>query len=80
MKLFFLKIWFLIATLLGTVEIGFALPICGGSPVKNWVETADWHNCQGKISGTNVVYQGAWKNGKRSGYGTLILNGSKYIG
>ena len=77
---FILRICFITVAIIFSGGIAFALPTCGGSPVQRWVDTSNWHNCQGKISGTNVFYEGAWKNGKRNGYGTFLINGAKYTG
>ena len=52
-----------------------ALPKCEGENHRNWT------NCEGSLDYTDKIYSGEWKNGKREGRGTSILNdGYKYVG
>jgi hypothetical protein len=70
------------AVLLGSEVSGADLPTCKDTIYKS--ETKTWDRCIGTWkyyfpnSESTAEYKGEWKNGKRTGYGILILKISKF--
>jgi len=71
-----------LALLLGGEVRGAGLPACKDTIYKT--ETKTWDRCIGSWkyyfpnSKSTAEYKGEWKKGKRTGYGILILNISKF--
>ncbi len=71
-----------IAVLLGREVSGSDLPACKATIYE--AETKTWDRCFGAWkynfpnSESTAEYKGEWKNGKRTGYGILILQISKF--
>jgi len=77
------KLCLIIAVLLGSAGVAYALPVCEGSPlVGSQFGIYTWDGCEGTFTFANGdKYVGEFRNGKRHGQGTNTLaNGNKYVG
>ena len=62
----------ILAVLIGSTGVSYALPICTGSPADESSDVnKNWTDCFGRLNhDSGSKYVGEWKDGKKHGQGT----------